>query len=93
MLYRRKNLKLAVHIATHLALRSIDHIGELLKAFGKGSCLENLRMHRTKCTKLILNVISPSIVEQLLAMSSIKDIPLLWTNLLTYQYRNIWLTV
>jgi len=38
MLYRRKkivDLKLAVHIATHSALRSIDHMGELLKAFGK----------------------------------------------------------
>jgi len=42
-------------------------MGELLKAFGKGSCLENLRMYRTKCTKLILNVISPSIVEQLVS--------------------------
>lgn len=61
------DLKLAVHIATHSALRSIDHMGELLKVFGKGSCLENLRMHRTKCTKLILNVISPSIVEQLVS--------------------------
>lgn len=40
-------------------------MGEILKSCGKGSPLENLRLHRTKCTKLILNVISPSIVEQL----------------------------
>lgn len=57
MLYRRKknvDLKLAVHITTHSALRSIDHMVEILKAFGKGSCLENVRMQRTKCTKLIV---------------------------------------
>lgn len=61
------DLKLAIHIASHSAIRSMDHLGELLKVFGKGSCLENLRMHRTKCAKLILNVISPSIIEELVS--------------------------
>lgn len=36
----RKNkhidIMLAVHIATHSSIRSIDHLGEMLKVFGKG---------------------------------------------------------
>ncbi|XP_050059097.1 uncharacterized protein LOC114130437 isoform X1 [Aphis gossypii] len=63
------DIMLAVHIATHSSIRSIDHLGEMLKVFGKGSNLENLKLHRTKCSKLILNVLSPSIVEDL-----VKDI-------------------
>jgi len=60
---------LAVHISTHSSIRSIDHLGEMLKVFGKGSNLENLKLHRTKCSKLILNVLSPAILEDL-----VKDI-------------------
>lgn len=41
----------------------------MLKVFGRGSNLENLKLHRTKCSKLILNVLSPAIVEDL-----VKDI-------------------
>ncbi|XP_050064206.1 uncharacterized protein LOC126553056 [Aphis gossypii] len=58
-------LKLAVHIATHSAIKSIDHLVDILKVSGKGSSLENLRLHRTKCSKLIINVISPAILQQL----------------------------
>lgn len=61
---------LAVHIATHSSTLSIDHLGEMLKVlFGKSSNLENLKLHRTKCSKLILNILSPAIVENL-----VKDI-------------------
>ncbi|KAF0711661.1 Zinc finger protein, partial [Aphis craccivora] len=59
------DLKLAVHIAAHSSVRSIDHLGEILKSCGKGSTLENIKMHRTKCSQLILNAISPALSEQL----------------------------
>lgn len=64
---KKKNidLKLAVHIACHSSIRSIDHLGDLLKLHGKGSPLENLKLHSTKCSKLILNVLSPSILQSL----------------------------
>lgn len=56
----------AVYIPTHTSINSIEHLGELLKMFGKGSLLESLHLHSAKCIQLlILNVISPAIVEQL----------------------------
>jgi hypothetical protein len=60
------DLCLAVYIATHTAIRSIDHLSELLSVLGKGSALENVRIHRTKCSMLIKNVISPAMVADLI---------------------------
>ncbi|KAJ2954875.1 hypothetical protein O0L34_g3196 [Tuta absoluta] len=62
---KSNDLKLAVHIACHSALRSVDHLGEILKALGKGSSLENIQLHRTKCTLLIKNVIAPAMLKEL----------------------------
>lgn len=59
------DLKLAVFIAAHSAVRSIDHLGEILRLLGKGSSLEHVRIHRTKCSKLIQNVISPAMLTEL----------------------------
>jgi len=41
----------------------VDHLCEVLKLVG-GGCpdLENLRLHRTKCSKLIVNVIAPALL-------------------------------
>lgn len=58
-------LKIASYIATHSAVRSVDHLGELLVDLGNKSSLENLRMHRTKGSKLIEQVISPVILTEL----------------------------
>ena len=63
------DIKLAVHIAVHSSIKSIDHLGELLKVLGKGSKLENIRIHRTKCSQLIKNVIAPAMLTEL-----IKDV-------------------
>lgn len=52
-------LKLAVFVALHCPVKTIDHLGELLKVIGKDSFLKNLRLHRTKCSKLISNVVAP----------------------------------
>ena len=60
---------MAAYCACHCSVKSIDHLGAVLKATGKGSPLENLRLHRTKCTKLITNVIAPEYLKDL-----VKDI-------------------
>ncbi|KAK3932768.1 Zinc finger MYM-type protein 1, partial [Frankliniella fusca] len=59
------DLKLAVFIAMHCAVQSIDHLGEILTVLGKGSPLEKLRLHRTKCSKLISNVVAPVFLTEI----------------------------
>ncbi|KAK3918357.1 Zinc finger protein 862, partial [Frankliniella fusca] len=59
------DLRLAMYIATHTSIRSVDHLTDLLKVIGKGTALERLRLHRTKCSKLIKNVIAPGLLASL----------------------------
>lgn len=59
------DLKLAMFIANHSAIRSVDHLGELLKHIGD-SQFSNLELHRTKCSKLIMNVIAPVFLNELI---------------------------
>lgn len=61
-------LKLSLYVATHTSIKSIDHLGEILKVIGKknNSLLSNLKLHRTKCSTIIKNVISPSLLEELI---------------------------
>lgn len=63
------DLKLAVYIATHSSIMSVDHLGEILKLIGKNTPLANLKLHRTKCSSLIKYVLAPSLLEDL-----VKDI-------------------
>lgn len=59
-----RDILLSLFIAHHSSVRSIDHLGEMSKA-GKSSSLEELKLHRTKCSSIILNVIYPCLREQL----------------------------
>ena len=59
-------MKLAVFIAVHCSVKTVDHLGELLAELGKGSALENVKLHRTKCSKLTANVIAPAYLKELL---------------------------
>ncbi|KAH0557460.1 hypothetical protein KQX54_006348 [Cotesia glomerata] len=62
-------IKMALYVANHSSIKSVDHLGEVLKQLGKGSQLEKVRLHRTKASKLILNVVAPEMLIEL-----IKDI-------------------
>ncbi|KAK3917883.1 Zinc finger MYM-type protein 1, partial [Frankliniella fusca] len=59
------DLKLAAMVACHCSLKSVDHLTELTRDLGKGSTLEHVRLHRTKCTKLVERVIAPSLLEKI----------------------------
>lgn len=61
-----KDLRLAVYIAMHSSVQSIDHLCEILKVVGNGTPLEKTRLHRTKCGNLIKYVIAPSLLEELI---------------------------
>lgn len=58
-------LKLATYITMHSSICSIDHLGVLLSVLGKGSILENVQLHRTKCSGLIKHVIAPILLDNL----------------------------
>lgn len=64
------DLKLSYYIAMHSAIRSVDHLWELLKTLSKEgnniSPLNKLKLHRTKCACIIKKVIGPSLLENLI---------------------------
>lgn len=60
-------LKLAAYIACHSAVRGVDHLGELIKDIFPCDATVNIRLHRTKCSVLIKNVIAPDIIRQMIA--------------------------
>lgn len=60
-------LKIAAYIAEHSALQTVDHLIEVLPQLDPLSdALKNLKLHRTKCSMLIKNVLSPSMLEDLI---------------------------
>lgn len=69
---RRKvlELKLATFVAEHCSINAIDHLGVLIKNSDTNSeILKDIKLHRTKCTSLMKNVIAPCMLDDL-----IKDI-------------------
>lgn len=64
---KRAELQLAVATCCHCSTAAIDHLSEVIKINGTGSTLENLRLHRTKCTALINSVVSPSLRDELIS--------------------------
>jgi hypothetical protein len=57
----------------HCAIQSIDHLSSYLSLYGKGSHLENLKLHRRKCSSIIKYVVGPCVLENL--MNDLKDMP------------------
>lgn len=60
-------LKIAAFVAEHYSIKSVDHLGVLIKELDPASSvLKELKIHRSKCTALIRNVIAPCFLEELL---------------------------
>lgn len=64
---KRAELQLAVATCCHCSTAAIDHIIDVVKMNATGSILENLQLHRTKCTALLNSVISPSLRDELIS--------------------------
>ncbi|XP_076049662.1 uncharacterized protein LOC143030398 [Oratosquilla oratoria] len=62
---KQAELELAVAVYCHCSTSSVDHIGEMIKKNGKGSILGKINLHRTKCSKLITEVVSPTLKQEL----------------------------
>eukprot|EP00112_Aurelia_sp_Birch-Aquarium-sp1_P021948 Seg6031.2 transcript_id=Seg6031.2/GoldUCD/mRNA.D3Y31 product="SCAN domain-containing protein 3" pseudo=true protein_id=Seg6031.2/GoldUCD/D3Y31 len=62
---KRIEIELATIISCHSAILTIDHLGEVIARNGKGSKLEKIKLHRSKCSKLVTKVIAPSMRDDL----------------------------
>ncbi|XP_018373139.1 PREDICTED: uncharacterized protein LOC108767660 [Trachymyrmex cornetzi] len=60
-------LKIAVYVAEHSSIKAVDHLALMIKELDQNSeILRNVKLHRTKCSALIKNILSPCIVQDLL---------------------------
>ncbi|KAL4715295.1 hypothetical protein ACJJTC_010865 [Scirpophaga incertulas] len=51
----------------HSSVSCIDHLSDLVKSvFPDSKATDDLKIHRTKCTEIIKNVLAPHFVEELL---------------------------
>ena len=56
---------MAMAVACHRSILAIDHLGEIIKMYGNGSVVGNIKLHRTKSSGLIRHVIAPSLKNDL----------------------------
>lgn len=57
---------LALFVAEHCAMNSVDHLGEACRGiFDDSKVASKIRMHRTKCTNVIKNVLGPHFASSL----------------------------
>lgn len=56
---------LALFVYEHCAIMAIDHLSELCKhCFGESKC-GDIKLHRTKCTNIIKNVLAPHFIKEI----------------------------
>ena len=52
--------QIALYIAEHSSIDSVDHLTQLYKTtFADSKTAESLKVHRTKCTGIIVNILAP----------------------------------
>ncbi|XP_033225894.1 uncharacterized protein LOC117178575 [Belonocnema kinseyi] len=70
--------KIAAFVSEHCSVQTIDHLGELITVLDKDSkVLPKVKLHGTKCTGLIVNILSPCLFEELLV-----EIGISWYSLI-----------
>lgn len=62
---KEMDLDIAVFVACHTAIHTVDHLGQVVRKHGEGSSMGKLKLGRTKCSALIKRVIAPTLKEEL----------------------------
>lgn len=57
---------LALYVAVHTPFLSSDHLGTLCNTAFRDSKAANFNLHRTKCSKIITNVLAPHFIDNFL---------------------------
>lgn len=60
-------IKYAVGVACHSSISSVDHLTEIISKSSKGHDLGKVKLHRTKCTAILKNIVSVSLLEELIS--------------------------
>lgn len=61
-------VQLAMFVAEHTAFLTADHLAETCKkTFSDSVSVQNMKLHRTKCRQIIVNVLGPHFIESLQA--------------------------
>lgn len=56
---------LALFVCEHCAIMAIDHLSEVCKHRFSDSKAGDLKLHRTKCTNIIKNVLAPHFIQEI----------------------------
>lgn len=77
--------KLALYVACHTSINAVDHLNDVCKvAFHGNSLTANLRLHRSKCTCILNNVLAPYFQHNL-----ITDIGNSFFSIIIYESKDI----
>ena len=49
----------------HMSFQVVDYLGEIIAHNGEGSPLGRIKLHHTKCSKLVTEVVAPALKEEL----------------------------
>ena len=57
---RTSELEVATYVACHTSVKAVDHLGELICS----TCNKDVKIHQTKYTLLINNVVAPCMFKE-----------------------------
>ena len=63
---KKFEIEMTAAVCCHCSISSVDHIGELISRNAQCGSSSDIKLHRTKCSRIIENVISKAIREQLI---------------------------
>lgn len=68
---------LAMFVCAHCSIMAVDHLSELCKHRFGDSKSGYLRIHRTKCTNIIKNILAPHFVQEIVSDLGVQEYSLL----------------
>lgn len=60
---KEMELQVALAVTCHTSIMAVDHLNEIMVKYGKGSRMEHMKLHRTKCSRLIEDMTVPAMFK------------------------------
>ena len=58
---KKNEILLSAHIAVHSSIKAVDHLGEIVAGFSQEKTLKDTKLHQSKCSMIIKNLIAESL--------------------------------